>query len=65
MAIIKLRSEEVKDSEGNLLGTAVNIVNTDTLDLAIAGDDELKVLSKTKALKKMGYSDDDITKITG
>jgi len=65
MAIIKLRSEEVKDSEGNLLGTAVNIVNTDTLDLAIAGDDELKALSKSKALKKMGYSDEDITKITG
>lgn len=65
MAIIKLRSEEVKDSEGNLLGIETHTVDTEIIDILIARYDELKVLSKTKALKKMGYSDEDITKITG
>jgi|TARA_R100000501_G_C2613884_1_gene107809 hypothetical protein len=64
MAIIKLRSKEVKDSEGNLLGIETHTVDTDTINSLIARYDELKALPLSEALKKMGYSDEDITKIT-
>jgi hypothetical protein len=64
MTLIELKREEVKDSEGKLLGYEIISIDTEELDLIITSDEELKALSKSKALKKMGYTDDDITKIT-